>query len=43
MKEQKNTEKLAGIILKIIKAFAIYLLLAIIAVVALIGYALIFK
>lgn len=36
MKEQKNTEKLSGIILKIIKGFAIYLVIAVIAIIGLI-------
>lgn len=42
MKEEKNTEKLAGLILKIAKAFGTYMILAILAVGGLIAYALIF-
>lgn len=43
MKEQKNTEKLAGIILKIIKGFVIYLVIAVIVIICLIIYALFLK
>lgn len=43
MKKQENTEKLAGLILKIIKGFAIYLVIAVIAIICLIVYALFFK
>lgn len=43
MKEQKNTEKLAGIILKVIKGFAIYLVIAVIAIIGLIIYAVFLK